>query len=149
LDQIAYAQPALFAIEYALATLWRSWGIEPAAVLGHSVGEYAAAHVAGMFNLEDALKLVAARGRLMQSLPSEGEMVTVFADEATVAAAIAPYAAEVSIAAVNSPETVDFGPPRSHAAGSCRIEGCKGTRAPAAHRPGVSLTAGRANPGYL
>ncbi len=106
LDEMAYAQPAIFALEYALAVLWRSWGIAPAAVLGHSLGEYAAACVAGVFSLEDSLKMVAARGRLMQSLPTDGEMVTVFAGEAAVAPAVAPYAAEVSIAAINSPETV-------------------------------------------
>ncbi|MEE8526588.1 MAG: SDR family NAD(P)-dependent oxidoreductase, partial [Thermoanaerobaculia bacterium] len=70
IDEAAWAQPALFAIEVALAELWRSWGIEPAAVLGHSLGEYAAACVAGVFDLEDGLQLVAERGRLMQELPA-------------------------------------------------------------------------------
>ncbi|HLF25324.1 MAG TPA: beta-ketoacyl synthase N-terminal-like domain-containing protein [Anaerolineae bacterium] len=106
IEDMDYSQCALFALEYALATLWRSWGIEPAAVMGHSLGEYVAACIAGVFSLEDALKLVAARGRLMQALPDDGEMVTVFADEARVAAVVAPYAADVSIAAINSPETV-------------------------------------------
>ncbi len=104
LNQTAYTQPALFALEYALAQLWRSWGIEPDVVMGHSVGEYVAACIAGVFNLEDGLKLIAARGRLMQALPPNGKMVAVFADEAKVAEAIEPYRAEVSIAALNSPK---------------------------------------------
>jgi len=103
LDATAYTQPALFAIEYALAQLWQSWGIRPAAVMGHSVGEYVAACLAGVFSLEDGLKLIAARGRLMQNLPQNGKMVTVFADEQQVMAALAPYTNLVSIAALNGP----------------------------------------------
>ena len=106
LDDMTYGQPAMFAVEYALASLWRAWGIEPAVVAGHSIGEYVAACVAGVFSLADALKLVAMRGRLMQELPADGEMITVFADEARVAPIVAPYAAHISIAAINSPETV-------------------------------------------
>ena len=106
LDETAYTQPALFALEYALFELWKSWGIEPAVVMGHSVGEYVAACVAGVFSLEDGLKLIAERARLMQALPQDGEMVAVFANEAQVTAAIQPYAQEVSIAAINGPQII-------------------------------------------
>lgn len=106
LDETAYTQPALFALEYALFQLWKSWGIEPAVVMGHSVGEYVAACVAGVFSLEDGLKLIAERARLMQALPQDGEMVAVFASDAQVTAAIQPYAQEVSIAAINGPQSI-------------------------------------------
>lgn len=101
LDQTAYAQPALFALEYALAEMWRSWGIEPAVVMGHSLGEYVAATIAGVLSLEDGLRLVAERGRLMQSLPQIGSMVAVFAPVDVVEAAIELYQVEVGIAAIN------------------------------------------------
>ena len=81
LDQTAFTQPALFSIEWALATLWRSWGIEPTVLLGHSVGEYVAACLAGVFSLEDGLSLITRRARLMQDLPPEGLMAAVFAPE--------------------------------------------------------------------
>src|SRR5919202_3094805 len=105
LHETAYTQPALFALEYALAQLWKSWGIEPDVVMGHSVGVYVAATVAGVFSLEDGLKLIAARGRLMQALPQQGEMVALLTDEAQARAAIQPYATEVSIAAINGPQS--------------------------------------------
>ncbi|GAC1348687.1 MAG: hypothetical protein NVSMB27_17520 [Ktedonobacteraceae bacterium] len=104
LDETAYAQPGLFALEYALTELWRSWGLEPDVVLGHSVGEYVAACVAGVFSPEDALKLIAERGRLMQNLPPKGEMAVVFADEIRVSDALTPFRESVSIAGVNGPE---------------------------------------------
>lgn len=104
IDDTAFAQPALFAVEYALAQMWRSWGIEPDAVMGHSVGEYVAACIAGVFSLEDGLRLIAERGWLMGALPREGIMAAVFAEEALVADAIAPYRHSVAIAAVNSPK---------------------------------------------
>lgn len=105
LHQTAYTQPALFAIEYALAKVYEEWGIFPDLLLGHSIGEYAAACIAGVFPLEDALRLVAARGRLMQSLPAGGQMVSASTDEKTVRAAIADNAS-VSIAAVNAPRSI-------------------------------------------
>ncbi|MCC5647956.1 polyketide synthase dehydratase domain-containing protein, partial [Nostoc sp. CHAB 5824] len=106
IDETVYTQPALFTLEYALAELWKSWGIQPDVVIGHSVGEYVAACVAGVFSLEDGLKLIAERARLMQALPQGGGMIAVLTDEARVLAAIEPYSQEVSIAAINGPESV-------------------------------------------
>ncbi|MFN8494510.1 MAG: type I polyketide synthase [Caldilineaceae bacterium] len=106
LDQTTYAQPALFALEYALATLWQSWGVKPDAVMGHSVGEYVAACVAGVMALEEGLHLIAERGRLMGGLPQHGAMTIVFAEAAVVADALAPHAHAVSIAAHNGPKQV-------------------------------------------
>ena len=106
IHQTAYAQPLLFALEYALASLWRSWGIEPSHVMGHSVGEYAAACIAGVFTLEDGLRLVARRGQLMQALPHDGGMVAVHGSLDVVERAVAPYASDVSVAAINGPRSV-------------------------------------------
>ncbi len=109
IDETLYAQPALFAIEYALAGVWKEWGIVPSAVLGHSVGEYAAACFAGVFSLEDGLRMMAERGRLMQRLPKAGSMLSVFAGEQTcleVMAEMSSAAKFVSIAAVNGPAQV-------------------------------------------
>ncbi len=104
LNQTGYTQPALFVIEYSLAKLWESWGIHPDIVIGHSVGEIAALCVAGGVSLEDGLKLTAARGQLMQALPSGGGMASVRAGEAEVKKAILGYEDRVSIAGFNSPE---------------------------------------------
>jgi acyl transferase domain-containing protein/SAM-dependent methyltransferase/acyl carrier protein len=104
LKQTAYVQPALFAVEYALSEMWRSWGIEPSAVLGHSVGEYVAACVAGVYSLEDGLKLIAGRARLMQSAPGQGGMIAAMAAEDRVRASLAGLETRVSIAALNAPE---------------------------------------------
>ncbi|RKN43915.1 type I polyketide synthase [Streptomyces hoynatensis] len=104
LDRTAYTQPALFAVEYALAELWRSFGVEPGAVLGHSVGEYVAACVSGALDLPDALLLVATRARLMQALPEPGAMIAVPLpeEEALAEAAAVPGAAgRLSVASVN------------------------------------------------
>ena len=106
IHQTSYTQVALFALEYAVVQLWLSWGVTPSAVVGHSVGEYVAACVAGVFSLEDALKLIAARGRLMGALPQGGAMVSVIADEHLVQQAIAPFETEVSIAAINGLESI-------------------------------------------
>ena len=106
LGQTAYTQPALFSLEYALAELWRSWGVRPNAVLGHSLGEFVAACVAGVFGLEDALKLVTARGRLMQSLEEPGTMATVSAEEGRVAEAVSRQGGRVAVAGINAPGSV-------------------------------------------
>ncbi|MDZ8093949.1 MAG: SDR family NAD(P)-dependent oxidoreductase [Nostoc sp. DedQUE05] len=105
LDETGYTQPVLFALEYALSELWQSWGIKPSVVMGHSVGEYVAATVAGVFSLEDGLKLIAARGKLMQALPQTGAMVAVFTDLAQVSAVIDSLP-EVAIAAINAPRQI-------------------------------------------
>ncbi len=106
LHETAWTQPALFALELAVTELWRSWGIEPAAVIGHSVGEYVAACVAGVFTVEDGLRLIAERGRLMQALPPGGSMAAVFAPVDEVVAAVAPLSDRLAIAAVNAPDSV-------------------------------------------
>ncbi|WP_102417082.1 type I polyketide synthase [Mycobacterium sp. 4858] len=109
LQHTSFAQPALFAIEMGLARLWQSWGIEPDVVLGHSVGQYAAACVADVFSLEDGARLMAERGRLFGSLPEGGRMVAVFADPEHVEDAAKRFS-RVSVAAYNGRNTVMSGP---------------------------------------
>ena len=99
LGETRLTQPLLFAVEYALALLWMSWGVEPVAMLGHSIGEYVAAHLAGVFSLEDALAVVAARGRLMQALPAGG-MLAVSLSAHDLSLRLRPG---LEIAAVNAP----------------------------------------------
>ncbi len=106
LDQTAYTQPALFSLEYALATLWQHWGITPAALIGHSVGELVAACVAGVFSLEDGLKLVAHRGRLMQALPPNGAMLAVLASVDQVQPYLDKAAGVLTLAGHNGPANV-------------------------------------------
>lgn len=108
IDDTRYAQPALFAFEMALVALWRSLGITPRAVLGHSLGEYAAACTAGVFDLDDGLRLVAARGAAMAALPARGAMAAVFATPRQVGAALGGSGLE--IAADNGAHQIISGP---------------------------------------
>ncbi len=106
LNQTAFTQPALFSLEYALCQMWNSWGIRPRVMLGHSVGEYAAACAAGVLSLEDALTLIATRARLIQSLPAGGGMLAVMAPEDQVRPFVDQHQPSISFAAINGPRQV-------------------------------------------
>ncbi len=110
LEQTAMAQPALFVVGYALSQLWASWGVQPDLLLGHSAGEVLAAHLAGVFDLADGIRLITARGQLMQALPADGGMVALLAPFDQVQALITPNSS-LSVAALNAPRnTVVSGP---------------------------------------
>ncbi len=106
LQETAIAQPALFAIQIALVAVWRSWGVVPSVVIGHSVGEVAAAYVAGALSLEDAVRVIFHRGRCMELAPSRGRMLAVGLSAEEVRPLIAVYGDRVAVAAINSPRSV-------------------------------------------
>jgi acyl transferase domain-containing protein/acyl carrier protein len=103
LNETEIAQPALFSLQVALAAVWRSWGIEPHALVGHSVGEVAAAHLGGVLSFEDAVKVIHHRGRLMQRATGLGKMAAIESPEAEIEEMLECYRDRVSVAAVNSP----------------------------------------------
>lgn len=106
LQRSLYAETALFALEYGLAQLWQAWGITPDVVVGHSVGEYVAACLAGVISLEDGVKLVAERARLIERASVNGATAALFAERQQVEALLAPYADQVTLAGINSPNEI-------------------------------------------
>jgi acyl transferase domain-containing protein len=105
-DQTEVAQPALFAVQVALAALWKSWGIEPDAVVGHSIGEIAALHIAGVLTLDQAIRVVWHRGRIMQQATGLGRMASVGLTAEQAAELVRPYGERLSVAAINAPRSV-------------------------------------------
>ena len=103
LDRLDIAQPAIFSMQVALAALWKSWGVTPEMVIGHSMGEVAAAHAAGVLSLDDAVRVIVQRGRLVQQGAGRGRMAAVELSAADAAALIEPYGDRVAVAAVNGP----------------------------------------------
>ena len=106
MDDTAISQPCIFAVQVALAELWASWGVRPEAVVGHSVGEVAAAFLAGVFSLEDAVRIIYERGRTMALAPGRGRMLAAALPADAAREKIAPYGDRVALAAVNSPSSV-------------------------------------------
>ncbi|WP_018385947.1 type I polyketide synthase [Wenjunlia vitaminophila] len=133
INDTAYAQPATFAVEYAMAELWRSWGVEPAAVIGHSFGECVAACVAGAMSLEDGLTFAVHRARLIQEFSKPGAMAAVFAPEAEVAAEIAGQEGLISIAAVNGPANTTVSGERHLVEAVCETFTARGVLAKTLH----------------
>ena len=104
LNQSLYTQPALFCLEYAVAKLWQSFGVQPVILVGHSLGEYVAACLAGVFSLEDAIGIVAKRAALMQALPTNGSMAAVSLSDKELATYLKSYQTDVAVAAINGQE---------------------------------------------
>lgn len=128
LNDARVAQPALFALQCGLAGLWRRWGVAPGFVAGHSLGEYAAAVVAGVMDIDDGTRLVAARGRITQARALPGCMAAVFASESWVEMAVARQGEDVSIAAINAPGMVVVSGEHEHVAGFLAFAGREGVR---------------------
>jgi thioester reductase-like protein len=105
IDQTQYTQPILFSFEYSLAQLWSSWGIKPSLLVGHSLGEYVAAVIAEIFSIEDGLKLVAQRGKILQALPANGSMEVVWASRSKLSSLIKEYSNDVAVATINGSES--------------------------------------------
>ncbi|MEU5100172.1 beta-ketoacyl synthase N-terminal-like domain-containing protein [Streptomyces sp. NPDC020996] len=133
IDRTGFTQPALFAVEYALARMWEAWGVRPSALIGHSLGEITAACVAGVHSLKDAARLVTARARLMEALPSGGVMETLVCDEETVRAAIAEAGPVpgTAVAAVNGPTDVVLSGPAEEVSRVVELLAARGVK----HRP--------------
>ena len=106
MDVTAISQPCIFALQVALAELWASWGVRPEALVGHSVGEVAAAYLAGVFSLDDAVRIIYHRGRCMELAPERGRMLAAGISPEAAQRLIAPYGDRVALAAVNSPNSV-------------------------------------------
>ncbi|MHC3468730.1 type I polyketide synthase [Streptomyces sp. 7R007] len=130
INRTGFTQPALFAVEYALARMWEAWGIRPSALIGHSLGEITAACVAGVHSLADAARLVTARARLMEALPEGGVMETLVCDEETVRAALteAGPVPGTAIAAVNGPTDVVLSGPEEEVARVVEVLAARGLK---------------------
>ena len=141
LDDMRTTQPAIFAVQYALARLWSSWGVTPHAVLGHSLGEFAAACVAGALDLKQALRLVVARGLHLQSISTEGVMVATTASEAVLSETLARWPGALALAAANGPGNLVFAGVRAAAEAAMAALSAQGAKctllaiAQASHSP--------------